>query len=73
MGNFPLGGISYVLGSSILDDEDIVPQADKRDNAPMQIVQKNKLRKRNEFIALFPILVSLGPLELFFCQGKQEY
>ena len=66
MGNFPSGGISYALGSSILDDEDIVPQADKRANAPMQIVQKIKLRKRSEFIVLFPILASLGPLVLFF-------
>jgi hypothetical protein len=40
----------------MLDDEDIVPQAGKRANAPMQIVQKMKLRKRSEFIALFPIL-----------------
>jgi hypothetical protein len=66
MGNFPSGGISYALGSSILDDEDIVPQADKRANAPMQIVQKIKLRKRSEFIALFHILASLDLLEPFF-------
>jgi hypothetical protein len=66
MGSFPSGGMSYALGSSILDDEDIVPQADKRANAPMQIVQKIKLRKRSEFIDLFPILASLDLLELFF-------
>ena len=57
MGSFPSGGISYALGSSMLeDDEDIVPQAGKRANEPMQIAQKIKLRKRSEFIALFPIL-----------------
>ena len=66
MGSFPSGGISYALGSSMLDDEDIVPQADKRANTPMQIVQKIKLRKRSEFITLFLILASLGLLELFF-------
>ncbi len=56
MGSFPSGGISYALGSSILDDEDIMPQAGKKANVPMQIIQKMKLRKRSEFIALFPIL-----------------
>ena len=66
MGNFPSGGISYALGSSILDDEDIVPQADKRANAPMQIVQKIKLRKLSGFLVLFLILASLDLLELFF-------
>ena len=65
MGNFPSGGISYALGSSILDDEDIVPQADKRANAPMQIVQKVKLRKLSGFLVLFLILASLDLLELF--------
>ena len=64
MGNFPSGGISYALGSSILDDEDIVPQAGKKANAPMQIAQKIKLRKRSEFIALFHISASLDLLEL---------
>ena len=57
MGSFPSGGISYAFGSSILeDDEDIELQADKRANAPMQTVQKIKVRKRSEFIALFPIV-----------------
>ena len=66
MGNFPSGGISYAFGSSNWDDEDIVPQADKRANAPMQIAQKIKLRKLSGFFALFPILASFGLLELCF-------
>ena len=66
MGNFPSGGISYAFGSSNWDDEDIVPQADKRANAPMQIAQKIKLRKLSGFFALFPILASFGLLDLFF-------
>ena len=69
MGNFPSGGISYLLGSSILDDEDIVPQAGKRANAPKQIVQKIKLRKLSGFLVLFPILASLDLLKLFLLTG----
>lgn len=67
MGSLPSGGISYALGSSMLEDEDNVPQADRRANAPMQIVQKIKVLKLSRFLVLFSIFsLSWPPQAIVF-------